>query len=284
MKDCLKNKTKYSTTKSKSNKDELNLFLKWAKNFCKDKKLKLNGFWTYDNDYFSWEYLAKLIQNKYIIINKDLGKKPKPEKIDTGALKSAKLAIFIKKLAAENQVQPWYYKSEGKIFEKDVLKKDFKVRDKWEILNKFKQTKKILFSHPEQEKYRVHADWWGIYFLILASLPGRTFHEKKFDTTELYGLRDFIEKEKPKGAVLSYITSDKKCPIHNINLSPILNIFNIPELQYFKLLFVSKVKVMKMPTTKPWPEDAIGLGLFDAKFIAVPRYDNKVEWVLAYSK
>ncbi|MEK6937600.1 MAG: hypothetical protein AABX04_01010 [Nanoarchaeota archaeon] len=84
---------------------------------------------------------------------------------------------------------------------------------------------------------------------------------------------------------MSYLTSDKDCPIHDINLSPILDLFDIPELQYFKLLFVSKVKAIKTPTKKPWPEDAIGIGLPPTtEYITLPYYDNKVEWVLAYSK
>ena len=254
----------------KSNRVYLDAFLGWAKNLCKKEKFQLKGFWTYDNDYFSWEYLTKLVRDKYILINEDIGKKPEPENIDVGDLKTFEESEVIKEIAAKNQIQQWYYKGKGKIFEKDVLKKDFRIRDQWVILNKFKQTKKILMSRSKKEIFHVHADWSGISFLILASLPGKTFHEKRFKITELYALRDFIEKEKPKGAVISYVTSDEECPIYDIDLSPILNLFDIPELQYLKLLFVSKYKTVKRKNSK-YP-------------VLEPIMDGKVEWVLAYSK
>ena len=176
------------------------------------------------------------------------------------------MAKLHKKISAENEVAPWYYKSKGKIFEKDVLKEKFKIRNGDTILNKFKRTRDIL----EGKNCIVHADWSGFYFLTLAALPGISFHEKSFKTEELYRLREFVEKEKPKGAVLSYITSDKDCPIHDINLEPILNLFDIPELKYLKLLFVSKVKTVKRKNSE-YP-------------VFEPIKDNKVEWILAYSK
>ena len=50
-----------------------------------------------------------------------------------------------------------------------------------------------------------------------------------------------------------------------------------------KLVFVSKAKVIKTPAKKLWPKGSIGLGI-DSKFITVPYYDGKVEWVLAYAR
>jgi len=129
--------------------------------------------------------------------------------------------------------------------------------------------------------YHVHADWSGIYFLTLAILTGKKFHEKKFSLDELSDLRKFIEKEKPKGVVLSYVVSDKDCPIYDINFSPIIDLFDIPEMDYFKLLFVSKMKITKEPEGS-WPEGAVGL---DSEKIAMPDYSKgKVEFVMAYTR
>lgn len=273
------NKIYFKSSQPPSNKEELELFLDWAKSFCKRSGLKLGGFKMCNNEFFSNDYLSRLVKDKYIILNKDFGKKPKIEKSDIKMF-SKKVDHFVQKMVAEHRVQPWYYLGEGKLFKEDIIKKNFQVKDKWVILNRFKQTKRILLSQSKirQKGFQVHDDWWGTYFLELTSLPGKEFHEVEFNTRELYNLRAFIKKERIKGAVLCYINSDEECPIYDINLSSVLDLFDAPKLQYLKLFFVSKVKIQKAPIKKSEPEDGVN------KFIALPCYDNKVKWVLAYSK
>ena len=63
----------------KSNIEKIRIFLNWANGFCKKNKLSLNGFWTYDNDFFSWDYLAELVKEKYVVFNKAMGKNQDPK-------------------------------------------------------------------------------------------------------------------------------------------------------------------------------------------------------------
>lgn len=172
---------------------DIDSFLDWAKEYSKNNNLNLEGFWTYDNDYFSNDYLSRLEREKYLVLNKK---------------------------------RAWYYKDMGRIFENP------------ELPDKFPITYKILKSGREQG-YTVLADNYGTYFLVLASLVGNTFNERSFNIDQMYKIRDFIEKERPKGVVLSYITSDTN--LGNTDLSALLDLFDIPELKYLKLLFVGNI-------------------------------------------
>jgi len=273
---------------SKENYNDLKKHLKWARKNNAQNKLKLEGSWMYDNEYFSSSYLHKLIQNEVIVINSELGKKIDPKTIDVGGIRIPIDLSFLKNIAAKNLSAPWYYKGEGKLMTADnYFNSFFKIKNSDKILDHFPKSKKILGVRKQIKDgdigYGVHADWWGIYFLKLAAMAGKEFGELTFKTKELCKLREFLLKEKPKGCVLSYVTSDKDCPIYDIDLSPVLNQFDGCELDYLKLIFASKAKVIKTPPKKTWPKDSIGLGI-NPKFIKVPYYDGKVEWVLAYAK
>ena len=207
----------------KENKDVLAAFLSWAKE--KSTK-KLEGFWTYDGDYFSWPFLKKMVGGGFIVLNKEMGKKFTPEKT-----KSA-IDRLSNKLEAEFRSDPWYYKNEGKLF-------SMKPR------SEFRLTRKILYPKDKNPEYVVHADWYGGYFMSLAALPGKTCHEKVFTLREMYTLPAFLAKEKPKGVVLSFVTSDRSVSVYDVDLSPVLDLFVSPNLSYLKLLFVSDLKNTK---------------------------------------
>jgi hypothetical protein len=279
----------------KTNIEELNEVLVWAKEESKKNKLNLNGFWTYDNEYFSWNYLGKLEEDGVIILNKNMGKKIDPEsmkvsytpeehaKIFGYEVKTEKkedfkddpklkdIEKFAKELAAENAGAAWYYKGIGHIMDGKFLEKVFNIKSEKKILNKFPITYKLLSSNSPSD-YWVHADWFGEYFLRLMALLGSNHNEIKFRTSQLYGLRHFLLREKPTGVVLSYITSDPNCPVHDIDMHPIIQLFDYPELEYFRLLFVSKGEKNK--------GDDGGL----SHPFKLESDKKEVEWVLAYSK
>lgn len=271
----MKESNKLIGTSSLSEPDKLREFLCWAEKFCEKNKLKLDGFWTYDNDFFSWDYLLFLHKGKYIKINENLGDEQKPDINLDNLSKDEKLAAITMNVANKYDVKAWYHRGEGKIFERSILKDWFKIKNDNVVLDNFKKTRDILMG--SKCDYFIHSDWYGLYFLVLAALAGKSFHEVSFKTEELYNLRKFLEEEKPKGVVLSYISevncsfkdlmlsSDKDCPI-NISLGQMLDLFDIPELKYFKLLFVSKYPSIKQDNEK------------------ISVVANKTEWVLAYSK
>ncbi|MEK6937599.1 MAG: hypothetical protein AABX04_01005 [Nanoarchaeota archaeon] len=132
------NKMYVKSSQPPSNKEELELFLNWAKSFCKGSGLKLTGCMLYDNEFFSNDYLSKLVKDKQIVLNKDMGKKTEPEKIDLGNLK-ADVGYFIKKTVAEFNVSPWYYKYQGKIFSSK------------QNLDSFKKTKQFLSGSTKEK-------------------------------------------------------------------------------------------------------------------------------------
>jgi hypothetical protein len=177
------------------NKEKLDNFLKWAEEYNKINKLSLKGFWTYDNEYFSADYIDFLTEEKIIILNENMGKEVDPSTLDISGLKDSNLpnkeeiGKMVQQLAAKNASAAWYYKGKGKLYD---LNTDLSV---------FNITQDILSGNSKQ--YQVHADWFGPYFLTLASLTGKKRHEKVFNLGQLYSLRKFIEKEKPKAAVLS---------------------------------------------------------------------------------
>jgi hypothetical protein len=238
----------------KKNIDNLNQYLVAAKKFNKQHKLELDGFWTYNNEFFSWDFLAHLIKNKYLKLNEKIGKRIK--EIDLGKFDC--LQDIFKKFASA----PWYYIGQGKIFTQEKINK-----------KRYKKTFEIINPKRGKIMLRPHEDWYGEWILNLLNLSGRSYHEKTFKTQELDFIRDFIEKEKITGAIISYITSDKECPIHDLNLEPLLNQFSSKYLKYLKLIFVSKEQ-------KESFKEVCGQKIPSYK----PHYDGKVEWVLAYSK
>jgi hypothetical protein len=224
----------------KTNTEELNAFLAWAEEFAAKNRLEMKGFVTYDNDWFSNTYLYELLKDEVIVLNKELGEEVKV-KISEEAVKDPKMRQGVEEIYSEYASAPWYYKNEGNLFNSPLLRERFKVKDEDVILKKFKKTFEILNG----QDHIVFADWYGVYFLRLAVLTGTTFCEKTFKTEELYGLREFLLKEKPAGCVLSAVSSDPECPISAFCLGPVMNLFVYPELQYFKLLFVSKTQTDK---------------------------------------
>lgn len=266
---------------TKNNFQELQDFLRWTKEFTEKNNLCLGGFWTYDNDYFSWPCLAKLVKEEIIVLNERIGENPNPKEIDLKLPLGDKLPDGMEKIFAKCIVDPWYYKNKGKIMSENYLAKIFNVKNNSVIYSQFPKTREMLLSEFKKKigavTYSVHADWSGLYFLGLTALCGKEFNEKTFTTKELYGLRDFLLREKPKGAILSYVTSHPDCPIYGIDLSPVLNLFVSNELQYLKLLFVSKHKITEIKTE-----------IFNGKKQKVPVAGDfgkkELEWVLAYSK
>lgn len=266
--------------KTKEPKD-LNAFLRWAEKVSRENRLCLKGFWTYDMDYFSRPYLLKLVGEKVLVLNEQIGKKKNPEEIDAKTPLGEELPYEIKKIFAENETAPWYYKSKGKIMNKGYLAKTLKAKNDDEIFDRFPKTKEILYSEFKKKigapTYYIHADWAGLYFLSLAALCGKEFKEKTFSTKEMYGLRDFVLKEKPKGGVLSYVATHQDYAINFTGLIPVLNLFASQKLQYLKLLIVQKGKIEKIETeiTNGKKEKIPVMGYYGKK---------QLEWVLAYSK
>lgn len=259
---------------------QLAKFLKWAKKYTHDKKLSLNGFWT-NNEYFSLEYITKLVQNDIIVINEDLGKEPKPDEIDTSIINDNRISELIKEISAQAKVDPWYYKNEGKLMTSKYFVKHFRVKDESEILNNFPLTYRFLkddYTAKEGEIWsRVFEDWYGTYFLELAALTGNQFKEVVFTTEEMYHLRDFLLKEKPKACVISYFTCDIDCGVFDVSLGPLLDLFAYDGIDYLKLLFVSGNIIVKNPDYTP-------LDPSESKLMCVPVQVNKIYWILAYVK
>ena len=236
-----------------NNFKKMNKMLKKFEKTTKKEDVHLHmPYYTYDNDFFSKDYFEYVLKNKIIVMNERLGEEPEEAEDELDAIMKA------------NDVQPWYYKNKGKIIKKGFLAKNFKVKNDDKILNNFPKTKEIL----KMEKYWVHADWSGNYFLGLCALTGKKkrieFKEVTFSIDEMSNIREWVTSIKPKGVVISCISSDKEVPITDICLGPVLDMFDIPELKYLKLLFVSKRKE--------------GIDHLEEK------YDDKVEFVIAYTR
>lgn len=281
------------------NSKELQSFLEWADSFTKEHKLKLKGWTTYDGDYFAVDYLNCLCAKEIIVLNKNLGEKADPSTFDAGPFNNTKIGSSLQEMAAQNYVTPWYYKGQGKIMTNIYLAEAFKVKNEDVVLDNFPITKQIVSGYRPQTlgevAYHVHADWFGTYFLRLAALCGKAHNEVTFDNHEVYNLRQFVIRLRPKGCVLSCVSSDPKCDITEMNLNAVTKLFAHPELKYLKLLFVSKMKLcQKMkydgtPKLKEEEPDHItylkGLGEGVSEEIDLdPVVDRNVEWVLAYTK
>lgn len=238
----------------KNNHGAMKKVLKNCEKIAKKENLDFERIYTYDNDFFSKDYFIGLLKDEVIFFNERLGEEP--DKSDDE----------IETITHAYAVKPWYYKDKGAIMNKGFLADVFKVKNDDVIYNKFPKTKELL----KMEKYWVHADWSGNYFLGLAALTGSKFHEITYTIEETNNIREWVLKEKPKGVVISCVGSDKKFPLTDMSFGPILDMFDIPELKYLKLLFVSKRKE----------------GLIDegGNSIMEEKYDGNVEWVIAYVK
>jgi hypothetical protein len=255
-----------------TNVQQLNNFLRWAEKYIQKNKLSLEGFWTYDNDFFSKGYLNFLLENQIIILNKDMGKEIDPDSINMsdyiyneeeyqrryGKQKTKKIPLsdlmdvdelkkivpkkaeinkdnaeeilkedrFMREKIAKMNSAAWYYKGSGRIFDHET------------DLSKFKITLDILSGKSKQ--YQVYADWSGTYFLKFLTWLGKKQSEKVFNINGLYSLRQFLKKEKPRGAVISCVVSDENCPIFDLHLEPMLELFDYEGIDYLKLLYVIK--------------------------------------------
>ncbi|MEM4662560.1 MAG: hypothetical protein QXM75_00890 [Candidatus Diapherotrites archaeon] len=195
-----------------------------------------------------------LVKNEIIIFNRNLGKKPNVKEISLGPLEKAlgdgeKLKA-LKMVFARHKVAPWYYLFKGKLFEPNYVASVLNKRNDDEVYRNTPKTKNILSSvafstcKPNEKVFFVHADNSGFYHLGLLALTGKDLHERSFTTKQLQNLRYFLEKERPKGAILSFVFSGKDFTFRKIDMSSIINLFDLPGLDYFKFFFVEKMRVM----------------------------------------
>lgn len=194
--------------------------------------LSLDGFWTYENEFFCWPYLSWLTDNDIIILNERMGETPE---LDLTGLddEEDELNVRFRSIAAKYAVKPWYYLNRGGLFD-GALATDEERR---EIRTRLRRTTAILDG--SSGRHMVHADNFGLYHHEFLAPLGGSFHERTFTLLEMCSLRDFIETVRPRGVMLTYVTSDPRCHALEVDLGPLVDMCDIPELQYLKLTFVT---------------------------------------------
>lgn len=205
--------------------------VKTARIRARDRDLGLEGFWTYDNEYFSPGFISWLVDEEFIHLNEDIGETPT---LDLRDMELDDAELEARKSQAIHEVLPWYHLDRGKLFDKGPGGKARMHR----ILQRYERTMRILNQNLD-DGYMIHADNAGPYLLELMSLSGGEHNEVCFSLDDMSKLREFIEEKKPKGAVLTFVTADNQCRANDVDLGPLMELFDIPEMRYLKLLFVT---------------------------------------------
>ena len=214
------------------NRTRLHNVLKIAKHTIREKALDLDGFWTYDNEFFSVDYVSWLIEEDLIILNEDMGETPT---LDLRSMELDEAELENRASNAIQQIMPWYHLDRGRLFRKGKAAKA-KVR---RYLRSFSRTLSIL-DQDIDDGYLIHADNAGTYLLELLALSGGSHHETVFTIDGLRELRDFVEEKRPRGAMITLVTTDAHCPLQDLDLSALMELFDIDEMHYLKLLTVTE--------------------------------------------